>query len=92
MLAVLPSICEFLIFNDLCDRYNSQLVALKRELKGCKGKLADQHKQLLEYSTRMDEYDKKFEESSRKFSTVLQVRLISFVIDFKYYGFGQFLL
>ncbi|KAK4300984.1 hypothetical protein Pmani_026856 [Petrolisthes manimaculis] len=53
-------------------RYNSQLVALKRELKGCKGKVADQHKQLLEYSTRMDEYDKKFEESSRKFSTVLQ--------------------
>lgn len=53
-------------------RYNTQLVALKRELKGCKGKIADQHKQMMEYATRMDEYDKKFEESSRKFSTVLQ--------------------
>lgn len=53
-------------------RYNTQLVALKRELKGCKSKLADQHKQMLEYASRMDEYDKKFEESSRKFSTVLQ--------------------
>ncbi|KAK7076964.1 hypothetical protein SK128_008138, partial [Halocaridina rubra] len=53
-------------------RYNTQLAALKRELKGCKGKLADQHKQTLEYASRMDEYDKKFEESSRKFSTVLQ--------------------
>ncbi|KAG7176030.1 uncharacterized protein LOC121853310 isoform X2 [Homarus americanus] len=53
-------------------RYNTQLVALKRELKGCKGKLTDQHKQMMEYATRMDEYDKKFEESSRKFSTVLQ--------------------
>lgn len=53
-------------------RYNSQLAALKRELKSCKGKLTDQNKQSLEYATRMDEYDKKFEESSRKFSTVLQ--------------------
>nr|XP_045626453.1 uncharacterized protein LOC123775359 [Procambarus clarkii]XP_045626454.1 uncharacterized protein LOC123775359 [Procambarus clarkii]XP_045626455.1 uncharacterized protein LOC123775359 [Procambarus clarkii]XP_045626456.1 uncharacterized protein LOC123775359 [Procambarus clarkii]XP_045626457.1 uncharacterized protein LOC123775359 [Procambarus clarkii]XP_045626458.1 uncharacterized protein LOC123775359 [Procambarus clarkii]XP_045626459.1 uncharacterized protein LOC123775359 [Procambarus clarki len=53
-------------------KYNTQLVALKRELKGCKGKLADQHKQMIEYAARMDEYDKKFEESSRKFSTVLQ--------------------
>lgn len=73
-------------------RYNTQLVALKRELKSCKSKLTDQHKQMMEYATRMDEYDKKFEESSRKFSTVLQVResrcfykqtkmLIIFMID-----------
>ncbi|XP_066955443.1 uncharacterized protein [Macrobrachium rosenbergii] len=53
-------------------RCNTQLAAMRRELKSCKGKLADQHKQVLEYTTRMDEYDKKFEESSRKFSTVLQ--------------------
>lgn len=53
-------------------RYNTQLVALRRELKSCKSKLADQSKQNMEYATRMDEYDKKFEESARKFSTVLQ--------------------
>ncbi|XP_066955440.1 uncharacterized protein [Macrobrachium rosenbergii] len=54
-------------------RRNAQFPAMRRELKSCKGKLADQHKQVLEYTTRMDEYDKKFEESSRKFSTVLQI-------------------
>lgn len=59
----------FLLF-----RYNTQLVALRRELKGCKSKLADQSKQNIEFATRFDEYDKKFEESARKFSTVLQVR------------------
>uniref|UniRef100_A0A0P4W460 F-box domain-containing protein n=1 Tax=Scylla olivacea TaxID=85551 RepID=A0A0P4W460_SCYOL len=53
-------------------RYNTQLVALRRELKGCKSKLADQSKQNIEFATRFDEYDKKFEESARKFSTVLQ--------------------
>lgn len=53
-------------------RYNTQLVALRRELKGCKSKLADQSKQNMEFATRLDEYDKKFEESARKFSTVLQ--------------------
>lgn len=58
-------------------RYNTQLVALRRELKSCKSKLADQSKQNMEYATRMDEYDKKFEESARKFSTVLQVRKCS---------------
>lgn len=59
------------------SRYNTQLVALRRELKSCKSKLADQSKQNMEYATRMDEYDKKFEESARKFSTVLQVRKCS---------------
>ncbi|CAL4060496.1 unnamed protein product [Meganyctiphanes norvegica] len=53
-------------------RYNSQLVALKRELKSCKGKMADQHKTMVDTTSRLEEYDKKFEESSRKFSTLLQ--------------------
>jgi len=35
--------------------------------------MADQHKTLIEYSSRMDEYDKKNEETNRKFSTLLQV-------------------
>jgi len=35
--------------------------------------MAEQHKTLVEYSSRMDEYDKKNEETNRKFSTLLQV-------------------
>jgi len=53
-------------------RYNSQLIGLKRELKSCKGKMADQHKTMIDTTSRLEEYDKKFEESSRKFSTLLQ--------------------
>ena len=33
--------------------------------------MADQQKQLMEYSSRLDEYDKKNEEAARKFSTLL---------------------
>lgn len=53
-------------------RYNSQLGALKREIRTCKGKIGEQQKLLLEYATRLDENDKKSEETSRKFSTLLQ--------------------
>ncbi|KAL1132291.1 hypothetical protein AAG570_010248 [Ranatra chinensis] len=53
-------------------KYNSQLTLMKRELRTCKNKLADQQKQFLEFASRMDEHDKKNEESSRKFSTLLQ--------------------
>ncbi|XP_063226641.1 F-box only protein 28 isoform X2 [Bacillus rossius redtenbacheri] len=53
-------------------RYNSQLTSMRRDLKTCKGKIAEQQKQILEYASRLDEYDKKNEETSRKFSTLLQ--------------------
>lgn len=53
-------------------RYNSQLGALKREIRTCKSKIGEQQKLLLEYATRLDENDKKSEETSRKFSTLLQ--------------------
>ncbi|XP_063226640.1 F-box only protein 28 isoform X1 [Bacillus rossius redtenbacheri] len=55
-------------------RYNSQLTSMRRDLKTCKGKIAEQQKQILEYASRLDEYDKKNEETSRKFSTLLQLR------------------
>lgn len=45
---------------------------MRRDLRTCKSKIAEQQKQILEYATRMDEYDKKNEETSRKFSTLLQ--------------------
>lgn len=53
-------------------RYNSQLSLMRRDLKGCKNKIADQQKQILDYAGRLDENDKKNEETSRKFSTLLQ--------------------
>lgn len=54
-------------------RYNNQLTLMRRDLRNCKGKIAEQQKQILEYASRMDETDKKNEETSRKFSTLLQV-------------------
>nr|CAD7593123.1 unnamed protein product [Timema genevievae] len=53
-------------------RYNSQLSLMRRDLKNCKGKIAEQQKQIQEYANRLDENDKKNEETSRKFSTLLQ--------------------
>uniref|UniRef100_A0A023F1T5 Putative f-box only protein 28 n=1 Tax=Triatoma infestans TaxID=30076 RepID=A0A023F1T5_TRIIF len=53
-------------------KYNSQLTIMKRELRNCKTKMAEQQKQFHEYASRMDDYDKKNEETSRKFSTLLQ--------------------
>ncbi|XP_046390797.1 F-box only protein 28 [Ischnura elegans] len=53
-------------------RYTSQLSTLRRDLRACKGKIAEQQNQILEYATRLDENDKKNEENSRKFSTLLQ--------------------
>lgn len=47
--------------------------------------MAEQHKTLVEYSSRMDEYDKKNEETNRKFSTLLQVCVKpTFIYFFKY--------
>ncbi|XP_066904760.1 F-box only protein 28 isoform X1 [Halyomorpha halys] len=53
-------------------KYNSQLILMKRELRSCKAKIADQQKQFHEYASRLDDYDKKSDETSRKFSTLLQ--------------------
>ncbi|XP_034178962.1 F-box protein dampened isoform X2 [Osmia lignaria lignaria] len=53
-------------------RYNSQLTLMRRDLRSCKSKIAEQQKQIVEYATRLDENDKKNEETSRKFSTLLQ--------------------
>ncbi|PNF30254.1 hypothetical protein B7P43_G01225 [Cryptotermes secundus] len=53
-------------------RYNNQLTLMRRDLRNCKGKIAEQQKQILEYASRLDETDKKNEETSRKFSTLLQ--------------------
>jgi len=46
---------------------------MRRDLRNCKGKIAEQQKQILEYASRLDETDRKNEETSRKFSTLLQV-------------------
>lgn len=54
-------------------RYNSQLTLMRRDLRNCKAKIAEQQKQIVEYATRLDDNDKKNEETSRKFSTLLQV-------------------
>ncbi|XP_066582022.1 F-box only protein 28 isoform X2 [Prorops nasuta] len=54
-------------------RYNSQLTLMRRDLRSCKAKIAEQQKQIIEYATRLDDNDKKNEETSRKFSTLLQV-------------------
>lgn len=54
-------------------RYNSQLSLMRRDLRGCKAKIAEQQKQIVEYASRLDDNDKKNEETSRKFSTLLQV-------------------
>lgn len=54
-------------------RYNSQLTLMRRDLRSCKAKIAEQQKQIVEYATRLDDNDKKNEETSRKFSTLLQV-------------------
>ncbi|KAJ8670729.1 hypothetical protein QAD02_001988 [Eretmocerus hayati] len=53
-------------------RYNSQLTLMRRDLRNCKAKIAEQQKQIVEYATRLDENDKKNDETSRKFSTLLQ--------------------
>ncbi|GLG93667.1 Uncharacterized protein GBIM_21505 [Gryllus bimaculatus] len=53
-------------------RYNSQLSLMRRDLRNCKTRMADQQKQILEYASRLDETDKKNEETSRKFSSLLQ--------------------
>ncbi|XP_071445054.1 F-box only protein 28 isoform X2 [Hetaerina americana] len=53
-------------------RYTTKLTTLRRDLRACKGKIAEQQNQILEYATRLDENDKKNEENSRKFSTLLQ--------------------
>ncbi|EFN79722.1 F-box only protein 28 isoform X2 [Harpegnathos saltator] len=53
-------------------RYNSQLTLMRKDLKSCKAKIAEQQKQIVEYATRLDDNDKKNEETSRKFSTLLQ--------------------
>ncbi|XP_076300811.1 F-box protein dampened isoform X2 [Lasioglossum baleicum] len=53
-------------------RYNSQLTLMRKDLRNCKTKIAEQQKQIVEYATRLDENDKKNEETSRKFSTLLQ--------------------
>lgn len=54
-------------------RYNSQLTLMRKDLRSCKAKIAEQQKQIVEYATRLDDNDKKNEETSRKFSTLLQV-------------------
>lgn len=54
-------------------RYNSQLSLMRRDLRNCKAKIAEQQKQIVEYATRLDDNDKKNDETSRKFSTLLQV-------------------
>jgi len=67
-----------LMDRDYCvPRYNNQLTLMRRDLKNCKGKIAEQQKQILEYASRFDEADKKNEETSRKFSTLLQVSVDS---------------
>ncbi|XP_011505445.1 PREDICTED: F-box only protein 28 isoform X2 [Ceratosolen solmsi marchali] len=53
-------------------RYNSQLSLMRRDLRNCKAKIAEQQKQIVEYATRLDDNDKKNDETSRKFSTLLQ--------------------
>ncbi|XP_024937584.1 F-box only protein 28 isoform X2 [Cephus cinctus] len=53
-------------------RYNSQLTLMRRDLRSCKAKIAEQQKQIVEYANRLDDNDKKNEETSRKFSTLLQ--------------------
>lgn len=53
-------------------RYNNQLTLMRRDLRSCKAKIAEQQKQIVEYATRLDDNDKKNEETSRKFSTLLQ--------------------
>lgn len=65
-----------LLNRDECvHRYNNQLTLMRRDLRNCKGKIAEQQKQILEYASRLDETDKKNEETSRKFSTLLQVSI-----------------
>lgn len=54
-------------------RYNCQLSLVRRDLRSCKTKIAEQQKQILEYANRLDDNVKKNEETSRKFSTLLQV-------------------
>uniref|UniRef100_A0A1B6FG61 F-box domain-containing protein n=1 Tax=Cuerna arida TaxID=1464854 RepID=A0A1B6FG61_9HEMI len=53
-------------------RYNYQLSQIRKEVRCCRSKIADQQKQIVEYASRLDENDKKTEESNRKFSTMLQ--------------------
>lgn len=60
---------------EILYRTSTQVGNLQRELKQCKSQMAEQHKSLVEYSSRMDEYDKKNEEANRKFSTLLQVSI-----------------
>lgn len=53
--------------------YNNQLTSIRKDLKSCRTKIADQQKQIVDYATRLDDNDKKNEEMTRKFSTLLQV-------------------
>lgn len=63
---------DFLDLRKQFRKTSTQVGNLQRELKQCKSQMAEQHKTLVEYSSRMDEYDKKNEETNRKFSTLLQ--------------------
>lgn len=72
------------LFVNKFNRTSTQVGNLQRELKQCKSQMAEQHKTLVEYSNRMDEYDKKNEETNRKFSTLLQVSVLYFMM---YFGF-----
>jgi F-box protein 28 len=63
---------DFLDLRKQLRKTSTQSGNAQRELKQCKSQMAEQHKTLVEYSSRMDEYDKKNEETNRKFSTLLQ--------------------
>lgn len=63
---------DFLDLRKQLRKTSTQAGNAQRELKQCKSQMAEQHKTLVEYSSRMDEYDKKNEETNRKFSTLLQ--------------------
>lgn len=67
-----------LCLNVFLCRYNYQLSQVRKELRCCRSKVADQQKQIVEYAARLDEYDKKTEETNRKFSTMLQVMCLKF--------------
>ncbi|CAB3381009.1 Hypothetical predicted protein [Cloeon dipterum] len=53
-------------------RSNTQITALRRELRNLKNCNTEQRAQLTECKTRIDECDKKNEEMTRKFGTLLQ--------------------
>ncbi|XP_059490125.1 F-box only protein 28 [Neocloeon triangulifer] len=53
-------------------RTNTQMTALRREVRNLRNSNAEQRAQLAECKTRIDECDKKNEEMTRKFGTLLQ--------------------